>query len=65
MKANVPELLASAQKRLPSQPSKPTFQGGPKWVELGDADDFDPRDTLRCQALRAMFYRKQQKPTEN
>ena len=61
LKANLPELLAAAQKRFPSQPSTVTFRDGPDQVELWDADDFDPWDTLRWETGRVIFYR-QHKP---
>jgi hypothetical protein len=61
LKANLPELLAAAQKRFPSQPSTVTFRDGPDQVELWDADDFDPWDTLRWETVRVIFYR-QHKP---
>ena len=61
LKANLPELLAAAQKRFPSQPSTLTFHDGPDRVELWDADDFDPWDTLRWKTVRVIFYR-QHKP---
>jgi hypothetical protein len=61
LKANLPELFAAAQKRFRSQPSKLTFRDGPDRVQLWDADDFDPWDTLRWETVRVIFYR-QQKP---
>jgi len=61
LKANLPELLAAAQKRFPSQRPKLTFSHGSDRVELWDAEDFDPWETLRWETVRVLFYR-QQKP---
>jgi len=61
LKANLPELLAAAQKRFRSQPPKLTFRHGPDHVELWDAEDFDPWEHLRWETVRVLFYR-QQKP---
>ena len=61
LKANLPELLAAAQKRFRSQPPKLTFRHGPDRVELWDAGDFDPWENLRWETVRVLFYR-QQKP---
>jgi len=61
LKANLPELLAAAQKRFHSQAPKLTFRHGPDRVELWDADDFDPWENLRWETVRVLFYR-QQKP---
>lgn len=62
LKANVPELLEAAQRRFRSQPPQTIFQEGPDRVEVWDADDFDPWDTLRWQTVRVIFYR-QHKPS--
>ena len=61
LKANLPELLAAAQKRFRSQAPKLTFRHGPDRVQLWDADDFDPWENLRWETVRVLFYR-QQKP---
>ena len=61
LKPNLPELLAAAQKRFRSQPPKLTFHYGPDRVELWDADDFDPWESLRWETVRVLRYR-QQKP---
>jgi hypothetical protein len=61
LKANLPELLAAAQKRFRSQPPKLTFHHGPDHVELWDAGDFDPWGNLKWETVRVLFYR-QQKP---
>jgi hypothetical protein len=61
LKANLPELLAAAQKRFRSQPPKLTFPHGSDRVELWDAEDFDPWENLHWESVRVLFYR-QQKP---
>ena len=61
LKANLPELLAAAQKRFRSQPPQLTFPHGSDRVELWDAEDFDPWETLHWETVRVLFYR-QQKP---
>ena len=61
LKANLPELLAAAQKRFCSQPPKLTFPHGSDRVELWDAEDFDPWENLHWETVRVLFYR-QQKP---
>jgi len=61
LKANLPELLAAAQKRFRSQPPKLTFRHGADRVALWDAEDFDPWENLRWETVRVLFYR-QQKP---
>lgn len=61
LKANLPELLAAAEKRFRSQPAKHCFQEGEDRVEIWDADDFDPWETLRWETVRVVRYR-QHKP---
>src|SRR5712671_946704 len=61
LKANLPELLAAAQKRFAGQPPKLTFPHGQDRVELWDAEDFDPWESLRWKTVRVLCYR-QQKP---
>ncbi len=61
LKANLPELLAAAQRRFAGQPPKLTFLHGQDRVELWDAEDFDPWESLRWKTVRVLFYR-QQKP---
>ena len=58
LKANLPELLAAAQKRFRSQPPKLTFRHGSDYVELWDAGDFDPWENLRWETVRVLFYRQ-------
>jgi hypothetical protein len=61
LKANLPELLAAAEKRFRSQTPKLTFRYGDDRVELWDAEDFDPWASLQWETVRVLRYR-QQKP---
>lgn len=61
LKENLPELLAAAQKRFRLQPPQLSFQNGKDRVEIWDADDFDPWETLRWETVRVFMYR-QHKP---
>jgi hypothetical protein len=61
LKANLPELLQAAEKRFRSRPPTRTFKDGKDRVEIWDADDFDPWETLRWETVRVLRYR-QHKP---
>jgi hypothetical protein len=61
LKDNLPELLAAAQQRFPCGPPAMVFHHGPDRVELWDAEDFDPWETLDWETVRVFFYR-QHKP---
>ncbi len=61
LKDNLPELLAAAQKRFRSQRPKFCFRDGQDRVEIWDADDFDPWETLHWETVRVIRYR-QHKP---
>lgn len=61
LKANLPELLAQAEKRFQHQPPTGVFRHGEDRVEAWDAEDFDPWQTLRWQTVRVLRYR-QHKP---
>src|SRR4029077_15338203 len=52
---------AAAQQRFPCGPPTTVFQHGPDRVELWDAEDFDPWETLDWETVRVFFYR-QHKP---
>ena len=58
---NLPELFAAAQKRFGSEPPHDVFRHGKDRVEIWDADDFDPWDTLDWETVRVVRYR-QHKP---
>jgi hypothetical protein len=60
LKENLPELLAAAQNRFRRQPPHQVFQQGRDRVEIWDADDFDPWETLRWETVRVVFYRQHQ-----
>jgi len=62
LKGNLPELLAAAEKRFRSQRPHQVFWQAQDRVEIWDADDFDPWDTLRWETVRVIRYR-QHKPT--
>lgn len=59
LKDNLPELFAAAQKRFGCQPPPAAFRHGRDRVEVWDADDFDPWDTLDCwEMVRVVRYRQ-------
>lgn len=61
LKNNLPELLAAACQRFHSQPPQLSFRYGRDRVEIWDADDFDPWETLHWETVRVLLYR-QHKP---
>jgi hypothetical protein len=61
LKENVPTLRAAAGVRFADQPPTLTFEEGGERIELWDADDFDPWETLRWPTVRVLRYR-QHKP---
>lgn len=58
---NLPELFAAAQKRFGGEPPQAVFRHGQDRVEIWDADDFDPWETLDWETVRVVRYR-QHKP---
>jgi hypothetical protein len=58
LKNNLPELFAAAQKRFRDQPPHQVFSHGQDRVEIWDADDFDPWQTLRWETVRVIRYRQ-------
>ena len=58
LKNNLPELFAAAQKRFRLQPPHQVFRHGPDRVEIWEADDFDPWETLRWETVRVIRYRQ-------
>jgi hypothetical protein len=58
LKANLPTLLQQAQQRFEAQPPTSTFQENRDRIEVWDAEDFDPWDTLRWQSVRVLRYRQ-------
>ncbi|MEK7217150.1 MAG: transposase, partial [Chloroflexota bacterium] len=61
LKDNLPELFTAAQKRFGAEPPHAVFRYGQDRVEIWDADDFDPWDTLDWETVRVVRYR-QHKP---
>ncbi len=61
LKDNLPELHEAAQQRFSSKPADKKFRDGHDRIEVWDADDFDPWDTLRWKTVRVIRYR-QHKP---
>ncbi len=61
LKNNLPELFAAAQRRFLHQAPHQVFYYGKDRVEIWDADDFDPWQTLRWETVRVVRYR-QHKP---
>ena len=61
VKENLPLLAAAVRARFDSQPPQAVFQQGGDPVEVWDADDFDPWETLQWPTVRVLRYR-QHKP---
>jgi len=58
LKNNLPELFAAAQKRFRPEAPHQVFDHGKDRVEIWDADDFDPWETLRWETVRVVRYRQ-------
>jgi hypothetical protein len=58
LKGNLPELYAAAQARFVGRPPDITFEDGDDRVEVWDAADFDPWETLEWETVRVMRYRQ-------
>jgi hypothetical protein len=58
LKNNLPQLFAAAEKRFCRQPPQQVFRQGKDRVEIWDADDFDPWETLRWETVRVIRYRQ-------
>ena len=61
LKGNLPDLSQAAQKRFSGQAPKLRFRFANDGVEVWDASDFDPWETLRWPTVRVLYYR-QHKP---
>jgi len=61
LKDNLPELLAAVEKRFGARPPTRVYRHGADRVEIWDADDFDPWETLAWETVRVIRYR-QHKP---
>lgn len=58
MKNHLPELFAAAEKRFCRQPPQEVFHHGQDRVEIWEADNFDPWETLRWESVRVIRYRQ-------
>lgn len=58
LKGNLPALCTAAQTRFAGHPPTLTFTEAGARIELWDADDFDPWDTLRWPTVRVLRYRQ-------
>lgn len=57
LKTNLPELAAAVEKRFSAQPPHRVLSDCKDRVELWDADDFDPWETLKWPTVRVVRYR--------
>jgi hypothetical protein len=58
LKGNLPELFQAAKRRFSKQAPKLSFRSAGDRVELWDAGDFDPWETLRWPTVRVLRYRQ-------
>jgi hypothetical protein len=58
LKENLPELLHAAEARFRDRPPAQIFENGKDRVEIWDAGDFDPWESLRWQTVRVLRYRQ-------
>ncbi len=61
LKQNLPQLSAAVEARFTGQPPTSSFQYGDDWIEVWDANDFDPWEALNWNNVRAMRYRQHKK----
>jgi Transposase DDE domain len=61
LKENLPLLLQAVQRRFQQQAPTHVYRDGQDRVEIWDADDFDPWETLQWKTVRVIRYR-QHKP---
>ena len=61
LKSNLPELSRAVEKRFRSQPPTRVLHEHSPRIEIWDADDFDPWETLQWSTVRVIRYR-QHKP---
>lgn len=61
VKDNLPELAAAVQARFGGQPPMASFEHGPDRIEVWDADNFDPWESLHWPTVRVMRYRQYKK----
>jgi hypothetical protein len=60
LKDNLPELCGSVERRFSSEPPHRVLNDGKDRVELWDADDFAPWETLQWPSVRVVRYRRRQ-----
>ena len=58
LKDNLPELFQAAQRRLRSAEPDLEFREGTDRVQIWDADDFDPWESLQWDTVRVIRYRQ-------
>lgn len=58
VKDNLPQLAAAMRARFDGQPPHAVFEEGGDRIEIWDADDFDPWETLRWPTVRVPRYRQ-------
>ena len=58
LKDNLPALFQAAQRRFASSPPNLEFREGADRVEIWDADDFDPWESLQWDTVRVIRYRQ-------
>jgi hypothetical protein len=58
LKENLPLLAAAVRARFDGQPPHSVFQEGDDRVEVWDADDFEPWETLHWPTVRVLRYRQ-------
>jgi hypothetical protein len=58
LKENLPLLAAAMRARFDGQPPQAIYQQGDDRVEVWDADDFDPWETLDWPTVRVLRYRQ-------
>ncbi len=58
LKENLPQLAAAVRARFDGQPPQAVFQQGDDRIEVWDADDFDPWETLQWETVRVLRYRQ-------
>lgn len=61
LKGNLPELFRAAQQRFASRAPDAIFHDGADSVDVWDAEDFDPWESLNWPTVRVLRYR-QRKP---
>jgi hypothetical protein len=58
LKNNLPELAAQVERRFGSEPPHQVFYRGGDRIEIWDAGDFDPWETLKWETVRVIRYRQ-------